>query len=478
MRKLYLLTVLFFKINSNQAQDANYWSCSYGPGSFVVPGATIARNGDSGVLFYNPALLAYNTKNAASVSGSIYNYQSIKIKNGAGTGLSLNSTNTSIVPVIASNTIYLNLKGKPITIAWALLNNPVMNFSTTQRRDDKLNVLDDSYSPGPENFIGQYTHSNSSSETAGILAFGTTISPKVAAGISFTLQSRSQTFLTDSRSRALINSNDELFQKLVTVSEYYLAGSTNINLGIKAGLSFDIAPNQNIGIVVSSPFMHLYGKAELYSDFIVNNLKLGPLDLFLLANTKQSSLKSKWKMPLSAAAGYSYNFGKGHLYLATEYFTKVKEYNLITPNKEYFIRPDTGNNNLYTPDLLRLKDARKSIINFSAAISYNLTETITGYCSIRTDYNYGGYQQYQNDDGYIGATAAWNQYHLNLGANFRKRNFNLRAALLLTHGTTGNYKQRVNYDNPNENNVLVGDIGLTRARRSNTGLMLTYIHNL
>ncbi|HMO60962.1 MAG TPA: hypothetical protein PKC39_06160 [Ferruginibacter sp.] len=183
-------------------------------------------------------------------------------------------------------------------------------------------------------------------------------------------------------------------------------------------------------------------------------------------------------MPLSAAAGYTYNFGKGHVYLAAEYFTKVKEYNLITPDKEYFIRPDTGDNNRYTPDLLRLKDARKAIINFSAAMSYNFTQTVTGYCSIRTDFNYGGSQQFQNDDGFIGVTAAWNQYHLNLGANFRKRNFNLRAALLLSYGTTSNYKQRMNFDNPNEDNLLIGDLGITSARRMNTGLMLTYIHNL
>src|SRR3982750_1890679 len=108
------------------SQDANYWSSNYGVGGFFSPGATIANNGDSGVLFYNPALLAYNTKNAASISGNIYNLQSTKIKDGAGTGLNLTSTTASVIPVILANTIYLKLK-KPITFAYAILNTPVMN---------------------------------------------------------------------------------------------------------------------------------------------------------------------------------------------------------------------------------------------------------------------------------------------------------------------------------------------------------------
>ena len=68
---------LFFTINALNAytQDANYWSSNYGVGGFLAPGATIAKNGDSGVLFYNPALIAYNTINTASISGNFYKRQ-------------------------------------------------------------------------------------------------------------------------------------------------------------------------------------------------------------------------------------------------------------------------------------------------------------------------------------------------------------------------------------------------------------------
>ncbi|MFT3935905.1 MAG: hypothetical protein QM726_19910 [Chitinophagaceae bacterium] len=464
--------------NATFAQDANYWSAPYGPGGFLTTGATLARNNDSGVLFYNPALLAYNTKNAASISGSIYNFQSTRIKNGAGTGLNLNSSAESVVPGIASNTIYLNLKNKPITVAYALINDPVINYQSSQRRDAKINVLDDSYSPGTEYFVGQYTASNSVSQTSGVLAFGKPVSSKLAIGLSFSISSRKQTSLLDYKSRALINNGNIYNPPIVNVSEYYLAHNTNIGFGIKAGIAYDLAEKHHLGLLISAPLLHLWGSSDILSDNVINNLQLVPGDtLYLLANTKQTKLKSKWKMPLSTALGYTYDYGGGQLYFAVEYFTKVNEYNVITPHNDYFIRPDTANNS-YTSALLRMKDARKAVVNFALAFSFPIKEAVTGFLSARTDFSYASDKLFANTDGYKVNTANWNLYHIQFGGNFKKRKFNLRSGLLLSYGSTKKYDQGINFDNPNEGNLLIGDIGKTKATRFSAGIMVAYIHNL
>ncbi len=70
-------------------QDANYWSAAFNPAGILTPGSAVASTGDSGVLYFNPALLAYNTKNSATISGSVYQFNSLKIKNGAGDGFNL-----------------------------------------------------------------------------------------------------------------------------------------------------------------------------------------------------------------------------------------------------------------------------------------------------------------------------------------------------------------------------------------------------
>src|ERR1700730_4234935 len=92
------------------AQDANYWSASYNPSGFLIPGSAVAFTGDSGVLYFNPALLAYNTKNSATISGSVYQFNTLSIKDGVGNGLNLRSSNVSVVPVMASS--ILSIKGK------------------------------------------------------------------------------------------------------------------------------------------------------------------------------------------------------------------------------------------------------------------------------------------------------------------------------------------------------------------------------
>jgi hypothetical protein len=469
---------LFFMVTAlhSYAQDANYWSSNYGVGGFLAPGATIAKNGDSGVLFYNPALLAYNTKNAASISGNVYDLHTTIIKNGAGTGLHLKSTNASVVPVIVANTIYLKLK-RPITFAYALVNNPVMNFDASQRKDEHQNVLNDSYSPGNELFVGQYVLSNFISETTGMLAFANQLSSKLALGISLGINVRKQTYLSDFSSKTLINDASSLHQKLVTSSEFYLSNNLTVGLGIRMGFSYDLAPRHHIGVVTSLPTIQLYGSGDLLTDFSISNLQLRTTELFLFASGKQTKLKASWKTPLSVAAGYTYDFRRAQIYFAVEYFGKINEYNVVQPRNEKFIRPDTGYVSGFTSRILRLKDKHKPVVNFALATSFPIRDKVRGYCSLRTNFNYLRSDILSNEEGYRSSTGIWDMYHMQVGANFKKRKFNLRTGILLSYGSSGKYMQDVNFDNANEDNYLAGDIHTTRATRISAGLMLAYIYN-
>lgn len=475
LKKIFFLFFTILTLNS-YTQDANYWSSNYGVGGFFVPGATIANNGDSGVLFYNPALLAYNTKNAASISGNVYDLQTTKIKNGAGTGLHLRSTNASVVPVIVANTIYVKLK-RPITFAYGLINNPVMNFDASQRKDDHQNVLGDSYSPGRELFVGQYVLSNYISETTGILAFANQLSSKLAVGMSLGINIRKQTYLTDLNSKAIINNTSALDQKLVTISEYYLSNNLTVGLGIKVGFSYDLDLRHHFGLIASLPMIHLYGSGDLITDFSISNLQRNTTELFLFASAKQTKLKATWKTPLSVAAGYTYYLGKAQIYFAVEYFGKVKEYNVVQPRNEKFIRPDTGYVSGFTSQLLRLKDKHKPVVNFALATSFPIKDKLRGYCSLRTNFNYLSSDLFTNEEGFRSSIGIWDMYHMQMGANFKKRKFNMRAGILLSYGSSGKYMQDVNFDNPNEDNYLVGDIHATRATRMSAGLMFAYIYN-
>jgi hypothetical protein len=474
-----LTVCLLFLAAYAHAQDANYWSSSYGPGGFLAPGATIANNGDSGVFFFNPALFGYSRKSSASISGTIYQYQYTKIKDGAGAGLDLKSSGGSVIPQIVSNTLTLKMK-KPFTIAYALVHEPIMSFTGTQRKDAQQNVLSDTYSPGAETFVGQYTLQNSIDETAGIISTGFMLSSRLAFGFSAEGRIRKQSYTIDQSARAIFNvASDTVFPPIASTQEYYLNTYTHIGIRFRAGLAYDIGARDHLGLLLTSPLMRIGGSGTLVADDEINNIRQdSTFTFYLLATTRQTGLKAKYKMPVSLALGYTHDFGSEQIFFSAEYFAKIKQYNIVTPRNKAFIRPDTANLGGGT-ELIRFKDAHKAVLNVAIGFNKALTPLVTGFAALRTDFSYGGPSSYEElDPGYVSGTSDWDLYHMQLGANFKKRKFNLRIGLLLDYGHTSRYKQVVNYDNPDEENLLIGDPHTTKAGRWGAGLMFSYIHNL
>ena len=421
LRVIFAFSLITFFTSSILGQDANYWTSSYGPGGFFTPGAIIANNGDSGTLFYNPALLAYNKQNAASITGTIYRWEGIKINDGTGVGLHLKSGSALIIPLIASHIIKLNTK-KPFSLVYAIVNTPIINYQSSQRKDEIQNVLDDSYSPGPETFIGEYASYNTVNETSLILSGGYKVSEKLAIGLSMEGQVHKQNFQQQLKSIAVQNSGGtNLFPPITSTSEFYQVTYNSTGLKFKAGLSYDINANNHFGLLVTTPLIHLYGKATLLSDIQINNLKIGnTVDVNFLASTRQTKLNANWKMPLSIAAGYTHDYEKGQIYFATEYFSSLKEYNVVNARNEAFIRPDTGTRQ--TSTILKFKDARQAVYNFALGLSFNVKPYLTTYISLRTDFTYTAKSLFSSNDGFATNTASWDDYHAQLGINLRKRN--------------------------------------------------------
>ncbi|MHA4808015.1 hypothetical protein ACX0G9_07905 [Flavitalea flava] len=475
-----LSLTFFFHPAIVQAQDANYWSFNYGPGGFLTPGSVLAYNRDSGVFFFNPALLAYTNRNSASITGNLYQFESTTIKNGIGTGLNLSSTSASIIPLMGAGCIAI--KGKhPFVIGYALLRNPVSSFQTTQRKDAKFNVLDNSYSPGSEYYIGQFSQINQITETSGLLSIGFKLNSAFSAGFTVEGQVRVQNYNQNFSSRALYNQGtDTIFPPVASVEGTYLANYTHLGIRFKGGLSYN-ASGHHLGLLITAPILRVYGKGIIYGDEVINDLKLliGGLSANFLASTRQTGVNARFKTPLSLGLGYAYDYNaRGQIYFAAEYFDKIGDYNIMTPRNEYFIRPDTGNNNESTAAILKFKDAHKSLVNFAVGINFPLTSSVLGYCSLRTDFTYADTSLYKSSDGIQANTSNWNIWHMQLGANLKKRKFNLRVGLLLSYGKTNKYLQPYNFDNPNEGNTLQGDPHLVPANHFAGGLLFSYIHNL
>lgn len=460
-----------------RAQDANYWQSNYGPAGMLTPGAVIANDNNKGFFYYNPALLAINPKSSVSLSASIYQYESLVIKNGVGDKLDLAGKNFRINPQMIAGTIAFRKK-KTIALGYALLHNPVLGFQTTQRQDKLMQVLDDSYSPGKEYYIGQYLAHNRINMTTAVLSAGIKLNRSWSLGLTAEGRIRNQDFFQNYTSRAFINLPDSnaAFPQLTSVQSSYQLTYTHAGIRFRAGAAYDNG-RHHAGLLVTSPMITLWGSADLTSDLVISNLRVVGLNTsaYLLANGQQNSLPVKYREPLSIAASYAYDYGYGQLSVTGEFFLPVKTYNIVTPRNESFLRPDTGGNRALTSDLLKFVDERKQVVNIALGASYFINPDITAFLSVETDFCYASNNEI---NGFYPNTTAFDSYHAQIGGNFKRRKVNLRAGFLLSYGRSDQYLQPVNFSNPNENNFLIGDPGMVKGSYFSAGFMLAYVYNL
>lgn len=476
MKVNIVAALLCFVLAANaSAQDANYWQSNYGACGMLTPGSALANDNGKGFFYYNPALLAINPKTSVSLSASVYQYESVKIKNGVGTGLSLKSRNLKINPQLVAGTIAFKKK-KTFAFGYALIHDPVISYQTTQRQDKQMQVLDDSYSPGAEYYIGQYLAHNRINHTSGVLSGALKLNPRWSVGLTAEGRLRSQDFFQDINSRAYVNQTDPAaIPELVNVETSYQLTYLHVGLRFKLGIAHE-SGRHHLGLLITSPMLTLWGRGSLSSDIIVNNLRLPPsaTKASLLANSQQNGLKAKYKEPLSLAISYAYDYGYGQLSVTGEYFQSVDLYNIITPRNESFIRPDNPENRAYTSSLLAFSDERRSVLNVGVGASYFVNPEVTLFLSLQTDRSYA----YSNDpDGFYAYATNFNTYHAQAGGNFKRKKLNLRAGFLLSYGTSPNYIQPVNFSTPNEDNLMLGEAQKVRGTYFSAGFLLAYIHN-
>lgn len=479
---LIVISQLFpFIVN---AQDAHYWQSSYSPGALLTPGATIVNDKDSGVYYINPALTALHPRNAARISGNLYQVRSTRVRDGIGTAKPLSSTNVGIVPVLVSGTIFFG-GTRTIVFGYSLVHDAVSSYYVNQRKDARMQLLDDAYSPGPEFYVGQYSSRNHISNTRASGSVAVKLNKHWAIGLTLEAGFRSQNFAEQYTSRALINAPDSILSMnpMTNVSSDYQLRYWNAGMGIKTGISFE-SGRHHVGMLLSSPRINLKGNATIASDLVITDLHLlpGPGDppFNLLANGRQTSLPVKYKDPWSIALGYAMDYERGQVQVIAAYFGALKKYNIITPGPQSFIRPDTGTNKELTSGLLQFNEQRRSVLNVAVGWKHRLSDLLTGYASFSTDVNYAKNADPINSEftGYHPTTSKGNLYHFNLGVNIPRRKANLHAGLLITYGTTNSYPQPVNFDSPDESNLLLGERQHTSAKYFSAGLLLGYLFNL
>lgn len=396
IKQLFIsLTFIFISIFyvSVIAQDAHYWTQTYGTRSTLLGGAVIGSVDDLGATFYNPGKLSLVDDPNFLFSARVFEYQYLSLKP---ENLILNDASKSRLIPSPSFIVY-NLSSD-----WLGKGNLAFSFLTRQTFDTRLKTR----------FVGRAGQSDVSNETlyegnADEYWGGITLSypfyGKYELGVGLTNYMAVRSY----RSRNSINS-----QSIDSMGNVGIISGTreydyyNIRILWKAGIGFTFE-SIRFGLTLTTPSINLFGSGETDINLNSSGVDIDGDNMIdeLLVSNYQEDLPSNYKSSFALGLGIYYRFSDFKVHLASEYYSKVSQFKVLTSNQ---FRTQTGNflvNN-------NLTHALKPIFNFGLGLEYFISNRITTFGAFVTDFSALDEKVRSNH-----SVSVWDFYHITGGAS-------------------------------------------------------------
>jgi hypothetical protein len=499
MRKLYFIIFMLPFCNSILfAQDTHYWTNQFGPRGSILGNAIIGSVKDNSSIYYNPGYLAMVDTNNISISASIYQYDMLNIKDGAGKGFDLKSNQTQILPSLVSGT-YQFKNSKKGKFGYSILTKNQTGIKTSSRIDKELNVIPEYNNAGNEEFIGQFALKTSLNEQWFGGCYSYRFSEHFSLGFTAFGAYRNQSMEYTYTSKVILPTLSDysiFITPLVAYSDIQsVEMSTFRGIG-KIGLALSYS-RIDFGLTITTPSLPLYGSTTIQRDELFSNINLDDKNFseysqnatnntqFILAadsfrfdlnqntftvNGRQSSgtdkIKTTYKSPLSIAAGIvfksksldEYLMPRRKFFFSFEYFNAIAPYYLIEPEARGVIRPLNDNYKYTSVDFMRIMEAPRSVLNIAIGYEQRLTKKINLLASFRTNNSFM--------DGYYSdmsiSQSFWNLWHFSFGGIYKKKRSDISIGISYCDGF-GQMQPYVVMTDPTEKNYLQGNDYITTS---------------
>jgi hypothetical protein len=452
------------------AQERNFWTNQYGARSALRGGAVVGGVRDTSAVYYNPAGLALIDQESLSVSATAYAFGELRVENGAGTGDDLVSAPFEQVPLLVSGMTWLDDQQRH-AIGFALLARHKFAASFSARRDDIGEVV--ARYTGDEEYVGQFIYNGNLDELWAGVSYSFEADETFAVGVTLFGAMRNETYDVLYRARAInVNSSE-----VVTSSTSSGVTYTDVRAFLKFGAMLDL-DGWRIGISVTTPSLHLFGEATVNLDLIATNIDLGGGAFSFVANDRQEGLDTDFQTPLFIAIGVERRFGDVLVALTAEYSPEYGPYTVIQPRSRQLLRPSGSAPDIDSAEEMRVRDAYVQVLNVAVAVELRLSSDVTLVGSFRTDF--AAVDPARSD----ATTISWDLYHAAIGAiigdpfadEADKQTSEMSIGITLTFGGDDDFGQIVNFSNPSEDNLLLGDTGGAAASYFAVAFILGYTH--
>ena len=365
--KLYpaALATLFvvFAPAESSAQDSHYWTQQYGPRGSLLSGAVIGSVADISGTFYNPGSLGLAESLPFALSTDVYEYENIRLEDGAGRGVDLGTTRSGVRPSLLAGTITTNLGGG------------VLAYSALTRMRAASDVNAEIIASGAEvppeldlqDVVGVARIDGEFSDFWAGLTYSHKVGDHFGLGLTGYLAHRTQRRRREGIQEAIATDGSPFVNIDMGGGNY-----SALRTLAKIGGYFSSGP-MSAGLTVTTPSLHITGSGE----FALNDARF-TADTTVLLATVQTGLDAEYKSPLSVGLGFGWQIGKARLNASGEWFDKIDPY--VVMQGEEFQQQEPSQTQVF--DVVQSMD---EVFNWGLGLEYAFKESVVGYASFATD---------------------------------------------------------------------------------------------
>jgi len=399
------------------SQDDHYWAQQYGAVSTLMGGAVVGGVRDNSAIFYNPGALSFIKFPNLSVDANVYKIDKIFIRDGAGTGINLNSMQFCIYPQIVSGLIRFK-NWTRFKLGYAVLTR---NYASILMNSRYLNT---SYSPTGDTLlnstVGSFDYTNVMNEQWFGAGAGYQLNDHLGIGVSLFVNYRTQTYELYSLQRQLAREeqNYGFYTSNIDESIKYKY------FGILAKIGIDYEVNRwKFGLAITTPSIHVYGKGDVNREISAYQGSQSASDTaagFIMYDYKFGT-RAAYHLPFSVAAGVDWQGKTTRVSMSCEYFSSIAGYFLLKPESNPFIYPpgikDTAIIREFAATFLQVKNSSKPVFNIGVGLEQNLFKNLLFLFGANTDFS--SFKEMDEGDFLMHGGGSWDLYHLSTGLSYR-----------------------------------------------------------
>lgn len=442
-----LISLFVLLVISINAQDRQFWDQAVGGKTALLGGIAVGGVRDYSATFYNPGALSFLTKKSMNVNFNMYGIKDFSFINGGGPDIDSRYTRVSLYPASLAGPLPF-IGDSTNRFSYMIYSNGYSYIRISERYEGYSDVIptrsQTNLFEGDEYLINQGKIDALLSEVTVGFGYSKKISDNVGLGVTLLGAYRDQ---TKERYESYI-AYDTTNQRAATSDVYLDLDYWAVRFSVKIGIAVDWE-DLKFGATITTPSFSIkrFSGGTDYASVTSNNVVVDTTtgaQIDIIASDRQEGLPVNYKSPFSIAAGVEYTLSEQtKLNFAAEWFAPLSTYVVMQPESGDFI---LNNSDVVRPvdsaELLRVFDSMKSLFNVGIAVEHKLTDNISGYAAIRTDFSNANFEDI---NGLALGYTDFNIYHFTLGASTNINNTVIGIGLEYSHGQRSDFPQIFNF---------------------------------